>query len=706
MRSFFTMVILCFSMSLLYCQSQSSFVHFESDSHTLDEATQNHLSNLLLSLEEHSDFQIEVIGHTDQDGSDDYNEKLAERRASSVSEYLVSLGVSENKLIRNSRGERELITTEASHQAKQKNRRVELKYKYTDYDSVEEMITELEGSSAQQTHMISTAEAQLIDLKGGTTVYVPKGAFVNKDGEPIEGPVELEIIEAFTLTDFVAHNLYTESKGNLIETGGMLYVNATVDGEQVQLAENRNLELIYPVSQIKENMEVFYGEETDDGEMTWVTSEVPITSSQIKNDPVMIDLDPILNYDMGRVERPQVYFQPMPQRPRLKDKPFPPAKTLYSEKKYNSMYANYEKNLEDWKKQLPKYLAAEEAWQEVVSERLEMIKEYKEKLLEMEVRIKVLTAMNGVRQMEGRRAPVEMLQSMFSFMKKPMRIVIDERKIHKAALGNYTRDVISERKLKFNLEGHEMLPKDEFCRDLRLMIYNALQLAREKRYRETGKIDSRGFGSYVAKISNLGWINCDRFIEQRESNKLFVNEAEKGTKHYLIYKDISSIISGRMLDEDKVTFNSAQLGESVKLVAMKLVDEKPYMAVKDFVIGRNQSITMDFHPCGLNDIKAELNSVDPTLKPRSSVTNNEALSLNIFPNPTTDAFTAEVSQEENMIGLAIYDIKGSMVKNIDYNNRDQNNSVSVSDFESGTYVVTARFSDGRLSSEQLVISDR
>jgi len=213
MLRYFTMVILCLSMSLIYSQSQSTFVHFDSDSHSLDATAKIQISDLLHELERHSDFQIEVIGHTDQDGSNDYNEHLARNRAKAVSEYLIGLGVSENKLLSQSKGERELLTEASTSKAKQKNRRVELKCSYSDYGSVEEMISEMEEEAPLQTYAVSNGNSELIDLANGGSIYVPKDAFVHMDGTPVAGDVKLEVIEAYSLTDFVAHDLYTESKG-------------------------------------------------------------------------------------------------------------------------------------------------------------------------------------------------------------------------------------------------------------------------------------------------------------------------------------------------------------------------------------------------------------------------------------------------------------------------------------------------------------
>ena len=69
---------------------------------------------------------IKVIGHTDSKGSDAYNQALSERRASSVASYLLSQGLSPNKLTSEGRGESEPVADNATDEGRAKNRRVEL----------------------------------------------------------------------------------------------------------------------------------------------------------------------------------------------------------------------------------------------------------------------------------------------------------------------------------------------------------------------------------------------------------------------------------------------------------------------------------------------------------------------------------------------------------------------------------------------------
>jgi outer membrane protein OmpA-like peptidoglycan-associated protein len=69
---------------------------------------------------------LTVVGHTDNVGSNDYNQKLSERRAHSVAEHLESKRVNGMRLALAGKGETQPITSNASEAGRQANRRVEI----------------------------------------------------------------------------------------------------------------------------------------------------------------------------------------------------------------------------------------------------------------------------------------------------------------------------------------------------------------------------------------------------------------------------------------------------------------------------------------------------------------------------------------------------------------------------------------------------
>ena len=78
------------------------------------------------------DIDVEIIiatGHTDSIGTDAYNQKLSERRATSVKEYMVSKGVSAAKITTLGKGETQPVATNKTKEGRAKNRRVDIEFK-------------------------------------------------------------------------------------------------------------------------------------------------------------------------------------------------------------------------------------------------------------------------------------------------------------------------------------------------------------------------------------------------------------------------------------------------------------------------------------------------------------------------------------------------------------------------------------------------
>jgi len=101
-------------------------VLFAFDSAELTQGAQQRLQGLLPKLNDPSVASVKVIGFTDSVGSDSYNQRLSERRASGVAEYLISQGLAPNKVTSQGRGESEPVVDNDTDEGRSRNRRVEL----------------------------------------------------------------------------------------------------------------------------------------------------------------------------------------------------------------------------------------------------------------------------------------------------------------------------------------------------------------------------------------------------------------------------------------------------------------------------------------------------------------------------------------------------------------------------------------------------
>ena len=99
---------------------------FDFDSDRLRAESKKNLDNLASSLSDFGDSKLLLVGHTDAQGSDDYNLSLSRRRADAVASYLESQSVSAARVQTSGRGEGEPIASNDTDAGRQQNRRVEV----------------------------------------------------------------------------------------------------------------------------------------------------------------------------------------------------------------------------------------------------------------------------------------------------------------------------------------------------------------------------------------------------------------------------------------------------------------------------------------------------------------------------------------------------------------------------------------------------
>ncbi|HYC92344.1 MAG TPA: OmpA family protein [Thermoanaerobaculia bacterium] len=99
---------------------------FDTDSSDLRSASRSTLNDLAQNFAQYPDNLITVEGHTDSTGTDQYNQRLSERRASSVADYLIDRGVPASAITVYGYGELRPASTNDTAEGRQLNRRVEI----------------------------------------------------------------------------------------------------------------------------------------------------------------------------------------------------------------------------------------------------------------------------------------------------------------------------------------------------------------------------------------------------------------------------------------------------------------------------------------------------------------------------------------------------------------------------------------------------
>lgn len=99
---------------------------FDYDKASLQPSSNKQLHNVLMLLLDNSELNLEIQGHTDSDGNEDYNLQLSQERAESVLKYFVLFGVDPTRLQARGYGESAPVAPNDTDENKAKNRRVEL----------------------------------------------------------------------------------------------------------------------------------------------------------------------------------------------------------------------------------------------------------------------------------------------------------------------------------------------------------------------------------------------------------------------------------------------------------------------------------------------------------------------------------------------------------------------------------------------------
>lgn len=103
-----------------------SGILFDYDSSELRGTAKENIQELTDVLKDYEDTQILFGGHTDSQGSEEYNQDLSERRAKSVALYTAQQGIDAERMIIKGYGETDPVADNSTEMGRQQNRRVEI----------------------------------------------------------------------------------------------------------------------------------------------------------------------------------------------------------------------------------------------------------------------------------------------------------------------------------------------------------------------------------------------------------------------------------------------------------------------------------------------------------------------------------------------------------------------------------------------------
>ncbi|MDF1695571.1 MAG: OmpA family protein [Saprospiraceae bacterium] len=599
------LLVFCITLTL---QSQTILQHaiyFDSDASEINAEGETAIQNLKNDLLQFTEFQIEVIGHTDQDGSEAYNLKLSEKRANAVQASLIASGIASLDIDIAFRGEAELLFNDFTSTSKKQNRRVIIKTTGYTYENAEELISQLKMDASNNKHIIDQTQESVLTLIQGTQVTIPQEAFCKMDGSPLENQsVNLEFKEAFEYLDMVDQSLFTQTDNQLLETGGMVYISASQNGTPVRLKEGKSLELLLPEQELKDGMELFLGKQDEEGMIWEETGEEITTRKEAGDSPfIQVDLSPIIEFDFNRYKGQELSFAPMPPYPSRAKKVYPPFHENYTEEAYPKALKKYEdaKNANELVEQnRPSQL---KAWKKEASKRKARLFEHKRNTLRNAIVKKLKVNIAQLVKDKDRISHDRLVKVLFGFLNKEVKVnSYDEWNFLKHTYGKEIGSVRKEIGIEF--PRYQNMERKWFVKEFSSILMKVERQITAELY-ASGYIDEDVVSRYVVVTSDLGWINCDRFIELNDNEKMDLEFAatSSNSKYYLVFKGIRSLIKPKREDQ-KIVFKDVPRGEDVRLIALKVEDSDAYIAAQDFTTGANRNMKFVYKSADVKDIKS------------------------------------------------------------------------------------------------------
>ncbi|MCH2046813.1 MAG: OmpA family protein, partial [Saprospiraceae bacterium] len=288
MKTFLFLLLMTISSLQLFAQknelgpttSQKTSFYFDRGKTSLANLTE--AKNILIAFLDQQALspndRLELQAFTDDIGRKSTNEKIAKARAQHIYQLLLELNISEEQ-ISILDAEQLSSSTTITEEMRTNYRRVDLIWHQTtaglsntivpkansstpSNKKLKEFLNKLGSNDIVQTFDINGTTGGIIEGKKGTVLQIPPNSFVDPAGNLVTGPVTISLQEAYSLQDMIIQNLQTTSDGEIIETGGMIKIEAKDSNDTaLALAPNTTISAAMASEQaMLENMQTFSGQ--------------------------------------------------------------------------------------------------------------------------------------------------------------------------------------------------------------------------------------------------------------------------------------------------------------------------------------------------------------------------------------------------------------------------------------------------------------
>lgn len=142
-----------------------------------------------------------------------------------------------------------------------------------------------------QTYMVTTGHDTVIETRKGIVLSIPAHAFIDKDGSPVTGQIQLTLKEALDPTDILKAGLSTRSGTQMLSTGGMFFLDARQQDRILHIDTTRPIIAQIPAAGDQAGMQLYKGRRKTDGAIDW-TDPRPLEHGLMPLDVLTLDFYP------------------------------------------------------------------------------------------------------------------------------------------------------------------------------------------------------------------------------------------------------------------------------------------------------------------------------------------------------------------------------------------------------------------------------
>jgi len=127
-----------------------------------------------------------------------------------------------------------------------------------------------------QVFKISNTKDEVLKCSGGLVIKLNANSFEFADGKGTEpAVVKIDVKECSKTSDMILADLSTTADKKLLETGGMLLIDATSGNKKLKLKDNTSLKVMFPVKDDNKDMKIFNGSRGPKGDVVWKLAKQP-----------------------------------------------------------------------------------------------------------------------------------------------------------------------------------------------------------------------------------------------------------------------------------------------------------------------------------------------------------------------------------------------------------------------------------------------